>query len=354
MSTLDQLMQEVNKKFKSKLMTVGLPQYERERIPFSSIRLNYMTYGGVPRGCMVELFGEEGGGKTTTALDIVANAQKLFKAEAKKKKDEPKKVLWIDAENQLDEDWAQLLGVDVAALTVFTPANMSAEDILEVAISAAETGEVGLIVLDSIGGLMSRKEMEGTVEDKQFCGIADPMRKFVNKIRPILGKNGATFVCINQLRDNVGAQFPSVKTPGGRAFKHALDLRLQFQKGVLLANDGTEQKQSFDAPAGHLVMVSMYKTRFCKPNRKTGFFTLNYSKGVDAVADLVDTCIKLGLIAKSGSWFELVDGKTGEMLTDEDGEILKMQGRAAVLKFLQDNKKIYEEMREYAEKEIAK
>lgn len=258
----------------------------------------------------------------------------------------------MDAENQLDEEWAARLGVDLSKIKVFTPINMAAEDILEVTIDAANTGEVGLIVIDSIGGMMSRKEIEGSVEDKQFCGIADPMRKFVNKIRPILGATGATCICINQLRDNVGAQYPSTKTPGGRAYKHALDLRLQFQKGALIADDGTEQKQSYGEPCGHIVMVSMFKTRFCKPNRRTGFYTLRYDTGVDKISDLVDLCIKIGLISKSGAWFELVDGATGEMLTDEDGEILKLQGRASVLKFMKENTKIYEEMKKYAEEKI--
>ena len=351
MSKLDSLMAEVNKKFKQQIMTAGLPEFNREKIPFSSMRLNYMTYGGIPRDGIVEFFGEEGGGKTTTALDIAANAQRLFSQEAGKK-GEPLKVLWIDAENQLDDAWAKQLGVDVEALKVFTPVNMAAEDILEVAISAAETGEIGLIVLDSIGSLMSRKEMEGTVEDKQFCGVADPMRKFVNKIRPITGRVGCCLLCINQLRDNVGAMFPSTKTPGGRSYKHALDLRLQFQKGALIAKDGSEQNKSFSDPAGHMVMVSLAKTRVCKPNRKSGHYVLDYSKGIEHIADLADLCIKMDVITKSGSWFEIVDLKTGEIMMDENDEPLKLQGRAAVLKFLEDNPKIYKELKEEVAEKI--
>lgn len=351
MSKLDSLMAEVNKKFKQQIMTDGLPEFNREKIPFSSMRLNYMTYGGIPRDGIVEFFGEEGGGKTTTALDIAANAQRLFSQEAGKK-GEPLKVLWIDAENQLDDAWAKQLGVDVEALKVFTPVNMAAEDILEVAISAAETGEIGLIVLDSIGSLMSRKEMEGTVEDKQFCGVADPMRKFVNKIRPITGRVGCCLLCINQLRDNVGAMFPSTKTPGGRSYKHALDLRLQFQKGALIAKDGSEQNKSFSDPAGHMVMVSLAKTRVCKPNRKSGHYVLDYSKGIEHIADLADLCIKMDVITKSGSWFEIVDLKTGEIMMDENDEPLKLQGRAAVLKFLEDNPKIYKELKEEVAEKI--
>ena len=353
MSKLDSLMAEVNKKFKQQIMTDGLPQFNREKIPFSSMRLNYMTYGGIPRDGIVEFFGEEGGGKTTTALDIAANAQRLFSQEAGKK-GEPLKVLWIDAENQLDDAWAKQLGVDVEALKVFTPVNMAAEDILEVAISAAETGEIGLIVLDSIGSLMSRKEMEGTVEDKQFCGVADPMRKFVNKIRPITGRVGCCLLCINQLRDNVGAMFPSTKTPGGRSYKHALDLRLQFQKGALIAKDGSEQNKSFSDPAGHMVMVSLAKTRVCKPNRKSGHYVLDYAKGIEHIADLADLCIKMDVITKSGSWFEIVDLKTGEIMMDENDKPLKLQGRTAVLKFLQDNPKIYDELKNEIAQRIKK
>ena len=344
MSKLDSLMAEVNKRFKQELMTNGLPVFNKKRIPFSSMRLNYMTYGGIPRDGMIEFFGEEGSGKTTTALDIVANAQRIFKQEAGKKQ-EPLKVLWIDAENQLDEQWAKTLGVDLTCLKVFVPINMAAEDILEVAIASAATGEVGLIVLDSIGGLMSRKEIEGSVEDKQFCGIADPMRKFVNKIRPILGRNGCAFICINQLRDNVGAMYPSTKTPGGRAYKHALDLRMGFQKGALVAADGSEQSKSFDSPAGHMVMVSIAKTRICKPNRKSGHYVLDYDEGVEQVADLADLCVKLEIISKTGAWFEIVDLQTGEMMRDENDVPIKLQGRSNVIKFLKENPKIYEELK---------
>ena len=352
MSKLDTLMAEVNKKFKQQIMTTGMPEFHSKgKIPFSSMRLNYMTYGGIPRDGIVEFFGEEGGGKTTTALDIVANAQRIFKQEAGKN-GTPLQVMWIDAENQLDEDWAEQLGVDVKSLRIFSPVKMAAEDILEVAVSAAETGEIGLLVLDSIGSLMSRKEIEGSVEDKQYCGIADPMRKFVNKIRPITGKVGCCLLCINQLRDNVGAMFPSTKTPGGRSYKHALDLRLQFQKGALIAKDGSEQSKSFSDPAGHQVMVSLAKTRVCKPNRKSGHYVLNYDTGIEHIADLADLCIKMNVITKSGSWFEVVDLKTGEMMLDENDEPLKLQGRSAVLKFLEDNPKIYKELKEEVAEKI--
>ena len=176
MSKLDELMKNINKKFKDEIMVKGVKWENVDiKIPFSSPRANYMTYGGIPLGRAVQFFGVNSGGKTTTALDIVANAQKLFKAQAKEKGEPAKEVLFIDAENTLDELWATTLGVDLEELRLLRPQAQSAEDIFQIIIEAVQTDEVGLIVLDSVGVLLSNAAWEAGMDEKTYCGIAGPL-----------------------------------------------------------------------------------------------------------------------------------------------------------------------------------
>ena len=122
MAKLDDVIKDLNKKTKEEVVTVGLPTYNMKRIPFTSPRMNYCTFGGIPVGKITELFGEEHGGKTTTALDLIANYQQM---------EDARKVLYIDAENTLDVEWARKLGVDVDAMIVFKPTSQSAEEIFQ-------------------------------------------------------------------------------------------------------------------------------------------------------------------------------------------------------------------------------
>ena len=159
MSKLDDIIKDFNKKSDTAVITVGLPTYKCKRIPFTSPRMNYCTFGGLPIGQIAEFFGEEHGGKTTTALDIVANYQQM---------EDAKKVLYIDAENTLDVEWATKLGVDVDSLVVFKPTTQSAEEIFQLIYDAVESDEVGLWVLDSIPALSSAQELEKTMEEEKI------------------------------------------------------------------------------------------------------------------------------------------------------------------------------------------
>ena len=137
---LTDLIKQVNKQYKTTLVSEGMPDENVERIPFSSPRLNYMMYGGIPQGRLVEFFGSEGGGKTTSALDIVKNAQKMFP---------DRRVLYIDCERTLDTEWAKLLGVNIDELILFRPETETAEQIFEVALQFMDSGEISVCVLDS-------------------------------------------------------------------------------------------------------------------------------------------------------------------------------------------------------------
>ena len=191
MSTkLEELVKKLNSEHNGSLIVTGAVTYNIDKIPFSSPRANYMTYGGIPLGRVIEFAGEESGGKTTTSLDIAGNAQKYFQTEWEEEVEKlnntknltksqtlrlqylnergPRKVFWIDSENTFDDLWAEKNGVDIEHLVKMTPQQEYAEEIFEMALSIMDTGDVGLVVLDSLGILMSKQQYEKNVEDKTY------------------------------------------------------------------------------------------------------------------------------------------------------------------------------------------
>jgi recombination protein RecA len=169
MSNLDSVIKDLNKKFKTNLINEGLVFEKISRIPFSSPRLNYMMYGGLPVGRIVEFAGEEGGGKTTTALDVVANAQRLFPE---------KKVAYVDVERTLDPEWAQKLGVDVEKLILVSPEEQTAEQRFEITKAIVETGEISVCVLDSLAAMVSSQAYSKTIEEQPYAVSQWPLTLF--------------------------------------------------------------------------------------------------------------------------------------------------------------------------------
>ena len=135
-------------------------------------------------------------------------------------------------------------------------------------------------------------------------------------------------------------------TTGGKAWKHNCSCRVMFAKGDYLDEVGNELKKSCDAPAGNRVMVSIVKTKVDKPDRKTGFYTLMYDTGIDDITDLIDVAMKYGYINKAGSWFTFCDIETGEIITDEQGNEIKIQGLVGVIDYVKNNKIMLDELRE--------
>ena len=321
MAKLDDVIKDLNKKTKEEVVTLGLPSYDFKRIPFTSPRMNYCTFGGIPVGKITEFFGEEHGGKTTTALDIIANYQQM---------DDGRKVLYIDAENTLDVEWAKKLGVDVDAMIVFKPTSQSAEEIFQFILDAIDTGEVGLWVLDSIGVLASAQELDKTMEEKTYAGISGPLTVFGRKVEMLMHRHQCTGIGINQIRDDLGAMYAgAVKTPGGKGWKHYCSCRMQFSKGKYIDADGNDLNSRAESPAGNYVLMSLVKAKFCPPTRRTGFYTLNYEYGIDYLKDLVEVAMKYGIISKAGAWYSIINTETGELVE-------KLQGVANVYRYLEN------------------
>lgn len=330
MSRMDELMKEINKEFKDDLLHMGLASYDYERIPFTSPRLNYMTFGGIPVGKLIEFYGEEHGGKTTTALDIVANFQNQ---EHIKSENDPnyvaKSVLYADLENTLDTVWATKLGVDLDNMYIFNPTNQGAETIFEKILQMIETDEIGLIIIDSLGVMVSNQALEKSVEEKTYGGIAMALTNFSKKAEMLCHKHKCTLIGINQMRDDMNSMYGGTTTTGGKAWKHNVSVRLEFRMGKYIDEKGNDLTRGAENPAGNIVMVAMKKNKTCPPTRRTGFYTLNYLSGIDYLKDLVDVAIKYGLIEKAGAWFSIIDPDSGEVL-------IKVQGAPKVYDYLSD------------------
>lgn len=334
--SIEQLIKDVNKKFKSNIVNEGIRFVRVPRIPFSSPRLNYMTYGGIPTKRIIEFSGDEGSGKTTSALDIVGNAQRLYP---------DRKVLYVDCEHTLDEPWATLLGVDVASLLLIQPETQTAEEIFDVILEFIRTNEISLVVLDSLGVMVSAQAYAKTMEEKTYGGISAPLSTFSNKLVPLLARHDCTFIGINQMRDDMNSQYGGTKTTGGHAWKHMCSMRIEFRKSDYIDAEGKSISRGVENPAGNLVKCHLLKTKVCRQDRKINFFTLNYIEGIDYVIDTIDTAMKYSLIVQAGAWYRFVDPETGEIM-QRDGKPMQFQGKAKVKQLLLEDDELFNDITE--------
>ena len=393
--SLEDILKKVNKQFNKEIAIKGIGDLVIERIPFTSPRLNYETYGGIPRGRVSMFVGKESSGKTTTALDILKNAQIIFKKEysnelvelenkilenteiidtskdrnkvAKCKeivrecKDKqkyleqrgPLKTVYFDAENTIDSDWAKKLGVDVDDVFLFRLHNQTAEQFLDQVLAVASEDDVGLIVIDSIAVLVPQLTYDESLEQKSMGGNAKVVTDFVNKVCPKLSENNITCIIINQARDDFKNPYSEFSIPCGNALKLACSLTLSFQKGNFVDESGSEQKKSFDRPQGNVVWARILKTKICKPDRRVGFYTLHYDYGVDVVSDTFPLAVEpFKIITKAGSWYTILNPETGEPLLYEDDTTVKFQGTANIIDFLRNNPDVFNMIYDYINEQV--
>ena len=337
MSALDDVIKDINKQFKSNIANKGVVFEKVGRIPFSTPRLNYMLYGGMPMGRLVEFFGPEGGGKTTAALNLVGQCQKLFP---------DKKAVFVDVERTLDIEWAIKMGVDIDSLYLITPDSQTAEEIFDMVEAIVKTGEVSICVIDSVGVMVSKQAYEKKIEDKTYGGISQSLTLFSKRIIPICARTKCLLVGINQVRDDMNSSYGGTVTTGGRAWRHNCSVRMEFTQSDYIDEVGNSLTRGCENPAGHYVKVRLVKSKVCRLDRKVGFYTLKYLTGMDYVSDTIDVALKENFITKAGAWFSIVDPETGELATDENGEVLKFQGRPKLYQFLCENEAWFEELTE--------
>lgn len=330
MSDLSALCKEFNKKSKSDIVQVGLKKYNLDVIPLSSPRVNYCLYGGIPLGRLIEFYGAEGSGKTTTAIDACANAQKLFEAQ---NPDNPRQILYIDAENTLDAKWAEKLGLDVSNIVIMKPETQTAEEIFQFVLDAVDTGEVGLVVIDSLGVMLSEQAYDKDLSERTYGGISMALTAFSKKAEMLCHKYNSTIIGINQIRDNLSSPYGGTTTTGGKAWKHNTSLRVEFSRGDFFDEKYNRVNQTYENPYGNYVKMSIRKSK-CFPNdRKTGQYTLCYYDGIDSITDMVDLAMKIGCITQGGAWFSVLNADTGELIE-------KYQGRPSLIEAIKTNETI--------------
>lgn len=321
MSAVDDMFKKWNRDAKYEVAKSGVGWEKVERIPVSSPRLSYMLYGGIPARGLTELSGSEGSGKSLLASDITANAQKKWP---------DRDVVWFDIETTFDSRWAALQGVNIQKIKYVCPEAEYAEEIFQMIIDLLENPDtdISLIVLDSVAALVSKAEYEKDMEQMTMGGIAKPLTRFCNRVAPLLRKKNCALIVINQVRDDMNSMYGGVVTPGGRGLRHSASLRLQLTRSDFLDEAGNVISTQAENPAGHKIKVKLLKTKVSKPDRKLTYFTFKYLTGIDAITDMIDVGVKLGIFRKAGAWY---------YVKDENGEETGFQGLAKFKTFLDEN-----------------
>lgn len=344
---LKSVLKNIQKKYGETVVKFGVDELGVDgMLSLGSPSVDFCTYGGVPVGRIIELSGAEGSGKTTTAFLIAAAFQR---EEMKLNPDNPRKIILLDNEGTADPVWAKKLGYDMEDSPVQTitirPEAQSAEEIFNIAIDLLKTGEIGLLIFDSIATLVPQQIFDESQEKKQMGGIAASLTRFANTIIGLLRKYKATFVGINQVRENLSGYGDFLLTPGGRAWKHACSMRLSFKRGEFFDEDGNKLTKNAQSPAGHIVEVYVLKTKTCKWDRKLGYYHLNYDKGVDIVADTIDVATHFGYIDDSvQGTFKFINPDTGEPILDSEGNPVKIRGKKNVAEYLRNNVDVWRDI----------
>ena len=330
-SKLFEWMKKVNKQYGSEIVQIGVEEKDLDLIPFSSPRLNYLSYGGVPRGRITEFYGEESSGKSTLCLDLMANFQKKWPDEY---------ILYIDIEGTYDTRWASNMGVKSDSVVILNCLGQYAEEVFDQVKEAMETGAFGLMILDSIGAMYSKQASEKSFEDKTYGGIALSLTQFVNQSVPIIKRNNIAFIGINQIRENIGNMYNPISTPGGKAWKFACSQRYMCRKGKFLDDKGNEISSSSENPQGHLIEVKLIKSKTCPSDRRIGKCSLFYRTGIRQDIDLLDLAIKFDIIHKGGAWFNATI----------NGNDYKWQGQSKVLEALNTNELLFNSIKDNVNK----
>ena len=320
---LEMAMSQIEKQLgKGSVMKLGeFKAMEVEAIPTGALSLDMaLGIGGVPRGRIIEVFGPESSGKTTLALHIVAEAQKMGGDAA-----------FIDAEHALDPVYAKKLGVDIDNLIVSQPD--TGEQALEITESLVRSGALDVIVVDSVAALVPKAEIDGDMGDSHMGLQARLMSQALRKLTGALNKTKTVLIFINQLREKIGVMFGNPETTtGGRALKFYASVRLDIRKIENIKQDGEVK--------GNRVRVKVIKNKVAPPFREAEFDVV-YGEGISKAGNILDMAVNLDIIEKSGSWFSYNGERIG-------------QGRENVKRYLKENPKLLEEVESKVRANFAK
>ena len=320
---LEVAMSQIEKQFgKGSVMKLGeYKAMEVEAIPTGALSLDIaLGIGGVPRGRIVEVFGPESSGKTTLALHIIAEAQKMGGEAA-----------FIDAEHALDPVYARKLGVDIDNLIVSQPD--TGEQALEITEALVRSGALDVVVVDSVAALVPKAEIDGEMGDSHMGLQARLMSQALRKLAGAINKSKTVLIFINQLREKIGVMFGNPETTtGGRALKFYASVRMDIRKTEMMKQDGQV--------IGNRVRVKVIKNKVAPPFREAEFDVL-YGKGISKVGNILDMAVNLDIVEKSGAWFSY----NGQRIS---------QGRENAKRYLEEHPDIMDEIEKKVRDNFAK
>ena len=287
------------------------PDANVEAIPTGALSLDIaLGIGGIPRGRIIEIYGPESSGKTTVALHVVAQVQKMGGEAA-----------FIDAEHALDPIYAEALGVQTDDLIVSQPD--TGEQALEITEQLVRSGAVDVIVIDSVAALVPKAEIEGLMGDSHVGLQARLMSQALRKLAGIISKSNTTAIFINQLREKVGVMFGNPETTtGGRALKFYASVRLDVRRIESLKGDG--------GVIGNRTRIKVVKNKVAPPFKEAEF-DIMYGEGISREGNILDVAVDMDIVKKSGSWFSYNEERLG-------------QGRETVKSILKDNPELADEI----------
>ena len=313
LEALNNALAKIEKDFgRGAIMKLGDEKIEDvEVIPTGSIGLNYaLGVGGYPRGRIIEIYGPESSGKTTLAIQAIAEAQKAGGVAA-----------IIDAEHAFDRFYAEKLGVDINNLLISQPDN--GEQALEIAEQLIRSSAIDILVVDSVAALVPKSEIDGEMGDKNVGVQARLMSQAMRKLTGAISRTNTTCIFINQLREKIGVMFgPSETTTGGNALKFYSSVRIDIRPSTAIKKN--------DTMLGKLTKVKVTKNKVAPPFRRCEF-DIMFGEGISRTGEIIDLGVQLDIIKKSGSWFSY------------DGSKLA-QGRDAAKDVLRDNPELADEL----------
>jgi recombination protein RecA len=322
LKAIEMAVGQIEKQFgKGSIMRLGQKDagYTIPAISTGAVSLDYaLGIGGVPRGRVIEIFGPESSGKTTLALQVIAQAQKLGGMAA-----------FVDAEHALDSQYAVKLGVELDNLLVSQPDN--GEQALEIVEVLVRSGAVDVVVVDSVAALVPRAEIEGEMGEAQMGLQARLMSQALRKLTGIVSKSKTSLIFINQLREKIGVMFGNPETTtGGRALKFYASVRLDIRR-IGAIKDG-------DQVVGGRTRVKVVKNKVAPPFREAEFDVM-YGEGISKEGDLLDLAVDRKIVEKSGTWFAFAGERLG-------------QGRENVKQFLKENPAITSAIEDRVRREL--
>lgn len=359
--SLESIIKKINKDFvkdgnnSKPIIQFGVEESStKETFSLGTPAFDFCTYNLIPRGIFIEVTGGEGSGKTTGAYLL---ASSYIRSEKLKPVENRQHILFVDAEHTAKPEWAKTsTGYDMNDKEVRTiylsPQGESAEQIFDMVIECTKSGEIGLVIFDSLTAVAPQQVNSESLTKKDMGTMAKVMADFVRRATGLFARYNTTFIGINGTIMNISGYGNPETTGGGTYWRRACSLRLKFKQGDFFDENGEKLNKTAEDPKGHIIEMALLKSKFCRSDRRLGRCHLDYRRGIDVLSDTIDLAIHFGIIQNpSSGWYVMVNPTTNEPLLDENGKPVKINGKGKIHPYLETHldlwRDIYNKVYEY-------